>query len=1294
MQGKPPIKGKPTSSGLSNTSVKVYFDNDVDLECIIHYFYDEHILPDIRDDVLETLLEKYRIHLEQVQQIKDIIRNLQASEQRSTPQLQENEAITQTEEAHCRDDIEIVQEMHKQTATYQISEKVESNNTPDKLRDDVDADLYHSFYELKIAQLAVQSYLDDMLRTLPSHSRLTDPDPDEKQQDMITLMKILDTLFAAERSFNTGDDGGEGVAETFLENVRTWLIYVAAIYLQLSDITERRFLLLHLLRTHTISWGMPLLQYSFVKNCAESAFLDEYIMVLQLILNYDLYTKTNESPRHAPWNEDDHLAALDQLAVVHTYCVTMDAALDQLHSDVDSSKLSRFIHFSGSLIGVMNAAIRTFAVKGQTSLTKRLAQIACQAVQILSEKSGEGECVDLCQVHMDEAVRRISFCYLDARETNIWNFLPSLPYYAVSISTLWQIALRLLHIDQMAEFESLSQLLDNLPTITEYLEFLGANQIQGIFMLSCLSNIAISLPTDSPDSTQEESVIYLLAVIAHTLFTVAFVDNNLREVYYKDVRDHFKPMCRRHPIVVSLLLRWTYDHFSTMEGMALYLFHSLPLSRWTVTQDDLGFLRQLLCQGPSASVSTNFARYVIQNLNLGYHPERDDSPSKSQPWCKRKKPFLSYEVHEKLAFLLLDACQKYRPLQDTEKNADLIRVVASTVSTYFPIIDQDLPTATSTAEFLDWAWATMLALKLYDCPISSRATEIEESVTISILRDTLHNHVDTVASHGALLTYVLFLLSPTSRHFLRFEAGHGWMKLLLIFRRGKPEAVVQILSETIPAFVYMHGDDFFNDETLSEFVRQMIYCKADPLLVNAVSKRKEGLYWEKRQATGIGMIIGSHAWQGQFIDSVSNLMDDFGHGFSYFDLMLHSWLKTVFRKSDWMWHKQYVAIVDCLCKIAFTFGRYRLARRMLAEEQKKLEQRKLQQILGSSTLSALRNDHQRSPLRFIKNIIPDSAYTSLLTGEWSMLSLTTNNLFRTPGIEYSSLWFVFEVLMLETKDEQEYRQSLAKYVAQCAAESEIDIATHFKTFDSQQKKLPEFYCIYRWAQHILVLPPDHPLLPLFLQMFFCLYFSCFTVNSDTYFYGHMYFTKKQDLLNKLRDHIAQIQTRHGQYQAMEEKERPLTNSGIDHEKLRQVYYAMWIWIGGTDLLSKMDISSLPNHYCPDLLALCCQPSTFEQWETHQPWNDTNATWFDLVNSQHLQDVFRDVPWQGSMKFRNNIKNNPSISSETHRTVAKSIIVERAEPPPCRIRRQNQIPLPDDLLKLTEEELLAPILEML
>ncbi|KAF1803254.1 hypothetical protein FB192DRAFT_1277778 [Mucor lusitanicus] len=591
------------------------------------------------------------------------------------------------------------------------------------------------------------------------------------------------------------------------------------------------------------------------------------------------------------------------------------------------------------------------------------------------------------------------------------------------------------------------------------------------------------------------------------------------------------------------------------------------------------------------------AKYILQHLNYGYqHDAVDPNVSKAQPWHSRKLPFLSYDLHEEIAFILLDACQQFQPLPDTTTNEN--KGAIELVGTVTTATTNNNNTASNV---IQWAWSVAVQLKLYDCPVSPRASDIEQSITLPFLKLVLNSYNNVSSSHSALLVYISFMLSVTSRHFLRFECNDGWMKLLVMLKRGKPEAVIRILSDMIPSFVYMHGDDFFNDESLSDFLKHMIELKTDPTLIKAASRLHKEL-----DGSGIGLMIGSHVWHAHLIDSVSDLMDDQGKGFSYVDLVVHSWLKTVFRKADWMWHSGYVHMVDHLCKCAFVLYRHGMVRHMLLEEHKRMEAAKVQQSASSPRLT-----------RFIKNMVVSDGgpYASLLNGEWSMLKPA-----KGPGVEQHHHWFAFEVLVMETMREAPFREELCALITK-----------------QLQKKPVDYLAIYRWVQHIMTMPVHHPLLPLYLQMFFSLYYL--NIHGEVTL-GFVCFHKRADWTTKLRDYIASVQTYYGQkittveedHDASQDIEDGSGHTAVSAEVLQQAYYAMWLWLGNADLnrgLAEDAVEQLPSHYLVHRLKSCYANKT----ELEQPWHHTDDYWMDLVDTEQLEQAFLGFPWEGSEKFR-------------------------------------------------------------
>ncbi|KAL7317552.1 hypothetical protein PS15m_003892 [Mucor circinelloides] len=1189
---------------------------------------------------LNSLVQKYKTACLELEEINAKIETVNSSEQAIANHLS---ASTSTS-------------THSSINTAKKEETDEKlNQIISKLKLDVDTVLSKRLAEATSTQSAVQSYIDNTVWSLFSRTELQNDtllfNNDQKRtDDKKCLYKLIATLFELDQEQVENQD--------YKNQLHDWMIHIITIYLRLGGSIEKKKILVLLTTTSNIaSWAIPLIQVHAEKMSHANEFLDTLDAIFI-------------QPKEWTWTEDDFLVALDQLAIDFNYNRLVDSV------NPDQVQFDTVLKFSQDLINKLMQAIHRSG-EAMNSLVKRLAQTAIQIsillIDTITEKGWE------CQDQVDAFMSQLILEFYDLKENGGWFFLPNIPFKALSIDALWLVTVRILHLKHAgAPPCSLNDVLDDhLPNITRFQYQLHDNQMQGYFMLNCLTNIATCIPSgvdeistiNDPKSTLSACIV---TVISYTLFTVAFVDKHLREIFYKDVRDNFGAICRCHPFIISLLFRWTAEHIAIMERMALYLFHSLKLDNWNILKDDLKLLHKLMSSASKITSMTSqqkaqiqLAKYIIQHLNYGYKQGSvDPNVSKSQPWHSRKMPFLSYDIHEEIAFILLDACQQFQPLPDTNSNEnkgaiELVGTVTTAVSTYLPIADQiqllkstyDNTTnsnnnnnnnnnsnsnGNTANDFINWAWSVAVQLKLYDCPVSPRASDIENSITLPFLKLVLNSYNNVSSSHSALLIYISFMLSVTSRHFLRFESNDGWMKLLVVLKRGKPEAVIHIFSEMIPSFVYMHGDDFFNDESLSDFLKHMIELKTDPMLIKAAAKI------HKASGTGIGLIIGSHVWHAHLIDSVSDLMDDHGRGFSYVDLVMHSWLKTVFRKADWMWHSSYVHIVDSLCKFAFILYRHGMVYHMLVEEHKRMETTKIQQSASSPRLT-----------RFIKNMVVSDGgpYASLLNGEWSMLKPS-----KGPGVEHNYHWFAFEVLVMETISEAPFREEICALITkqlstslandqeqqkqhQQQQKSSIDLASIYKL--TSQKKPVDYLVIYRWVQHIMMMPVDHPLLPLYLQMFFSLYYLNI---HDEVTLGFVCFNKKTDWTTKLRDYIAGVQTYYGQkittttpvlvakYDHDHDQEQDDSgHTALNAEVLQQFYYAMWLWLGNADLNSGLmdNIHQLPSHYDVHRLKLCYA----KKIELDQPWHHAESYWMDLVDTEQLEQDFLSFPWEGAEKFR-------------------------------------------------------------
>ncbi|KAI8876185.1 hypothetical protein K501DRAFT_200969, partial [Backusella circina FSU 941] len=614
-------------------------------------------------------------------------------------------------------------------------------------------------------------------------------------------------------------------------------------------------------------------------------------------------------------------------------------------------------------------------------------------------------------------------------------------------------------------------------------------------------------------------------------------------------------------------------------------------------------------------LQNQFARYIIDNLDLGYtttaRSKEEGVLSQSQPWHRRNPLFLTSEIHEQLGFVLLSACYHHVINELDNKEAE-----EDNIAHYIPFIEQEHHRQYDhkQMEMINWAWGIATKLKLYDCPVSAR---LETQIHPTFLKRLLHHPNNLITLFGALIVYISFLLSATSRHFLQFESMDGWLKLFIILKKGKG-GIIQILSETIPSFVYMHGDDFFNDEqNLLDFIKHTEYI------------------FSSNGGGGLSLVMGSHLWQARFIDSQNK--DLCSNGFSYFDLMLHSWLKTLFRQHEWMLDEAYLSLVDCLCKMGVLFHSQKMVQRMLTEEtHRRLEyQKQLKQRNNSPKIARL----------FKSMFFDDDHNDSLLV----MMDTTTKK-----QQQQQHVWFTFDVLLLETVMEVPLQQQVAETVKQYVENPktpsfldyfDITTATNYK------KKPIDSFLIYRWLKHLIHVPVGHSLTPLFLQVIFTLYFAGVSIaEGRDIVYGHVFFTQKLDLKLQLRNYLLECRKYH--------HEATLGyNETKDISSLYSLYNAMLNWLDNPAILDpKTDLRSLPPHYLIDRLEQCYKIKDLAQLD--------DMLWMDLIHIEFLQDSFTEFPWCGSEKFTS------VIMEEDQRTIASSVITTKR--PYCNV----VLPLPE------------------
>lgn len=1218
-------------------------------------------------------------------ELQSTIRKLQSQAHERAKRLWLVDNRSKVLQAKCGDGVEITHTFHYNEGQFQVAEGLKLSKLLFKLRSDANTLLYRKLYESKMARIRVQEYIDRFcwdsiaLRKFSSGATNAADALSQDKSELGNIQELFDILFHFERfftqlqcaEFKLGDNGEDydyigndrrppastaAPITILLDDIHGWIIQLFVPYTSCCNLEDRRFLFHHLITCPGIeSWGNNLTMHLVTSEQSEQVEI-EITAIVEILA---IASKLNELPRSSIeqagkvtlLTEDDFSAILDQLTIPERMNDSVSRTLSTCQASDDTTIgddiLLHPLSLANAYIQSLSKLLLQFAQTKYTVLVKRLAQMICQLSQNVGRlANGHHNIVNMSpkitnqlQDGLDALVRGVFRCYLGLPNIGVQHFLASIPVQFVSVEGLWNIMTDIFGVRPNSNVQYPAKAF----YIDHFCKLLLDNADEGIFFLQCLSNISLAI--DPHQAVADEQVEYSTAqnvtlAIAYVFFHVAYLNEQLRDMFYKDVRDTYKVMCDRHPLLISSLLAWTVNDFDKIGSIALYLFHSLNLTEWHVRQEDLGALQQLLCSGGLSDLGTNFAKYIIEHINYGYTAEIESVPhSRTKPWEKRNIPYLSYSIHSEVAFMILGIAQRIQPTSDMfEKAAQSTETLTSTIAPYIPTASGVFVSASDTKKrkFMDWCWEIIFRLQLFECPIHTRAIELDEAITSVGIGDHAKLSNDLSASHICLMTYVAFMLSPTSRHFLRFDSNRGWEKIQIMLRGAHSGAVLCMLANVVPGFVYMHGDDFFNHGSTYWLLDQILNAKSDASLVEAgksyLARTSNEFIDLLKPENGLEVMIGSHAWMAKEVDNAYSLA---GGGFSYLDLILHSWIKAICSQQDWMWKANRVSLIDYCAKIAFTNQRYALVRSMMQLEAHRLDEFRLASMSPSTANSG--HDGPRNPVRFMKSVLADATYPSLLTGEWSMVSLASASLFKTPNVEQHSHYFAFETLLMETIAETDARRQIATQLLQERSsqrtKDDFDISAVVKQASVNLRKPVDFLAIYRWAQHIMTMPANHNLLPLFLQMFFCLYFGNLTIEDQKsrFFYGHLFFTKKDNLVDALKRRLVQLKD-----SLEDSKESNKENVTIDQDanshpvEMKELYHAMWLWIGDARLQKDMgSIEELPKMYHPSRLIRCrsfggslSEGSSQDVVDFH----DGSVLWLDLVDTAQMSKEFETFQW--------------------------------------------------------------------
>ncbi|KAF8950752.1 Ectopic P granules protein 5 [Haplosporangium bisporale] len=439
---------------------------------------------------------------------------------------------------------------------------------------------------------------------------------------------------------------------------------------------------------------------------------------------------------------------------------------------------------------------------------------------------------------------------------------------------------------------------------------------------------------------------------------------------------------------------------------------------------------------------------------------------------------------------------------------------------------------------------------------------------------------------------VQLLLTSSSRDPDQFLTD-GWTTLTSILHSGASQVLLELLATLVPPIIFSVADVSAHAAKLGLLFREMAGYKQDPLLANAGKQFAVSRHLPSRKVSadlvGVSSLIQVHLEYGEsqsFSDSTKKV--------------LQFWISAVFSLKDWMAHQEYVQVLDVVCLYCFELGLDGFIKDALTEQQILLSIGFRRSPGVSAELMGLAQPSldrvmDLLPSRLLKALpVPQgSSDPSLLMGTWSVKSFATTLITQQAMVETNSIWFAYYALLTETHLERDMRIKIGTYYHQHSAELKIagNIKAVMKTLGVTSRKTLQNFAIWRWAQHLLILPFDTYLLPLFWQSFFYLYFG--HVEQRDLFYGYKFLETNPDIVEQLKDRLQKTYTYFGQ-----EARKAIQNQDASFAEpltgLHEFYIALYGWIGEPLLLTtEVDMKRIRKDLMPQRLVSCRLPDPQE-----------------------------------------------------------------------------------------------------
>ncbi|KAF9130294.1 Ectopic P granules protein 5 [Mortierella sp. 14UC] len=1102
--------------------------------------------------------------------------------------------------------------------------------------------------------LRARSYIDILFQFERSVRRQPDFDMATEERQADVAGSSTSASSPADDADRRADETiSSATSNSILRSIHGWIDLLGAAVLAFGGFQEREHLIVQVLRSRQVSsWATNYVQCS-VPTIWSLEFEDFYLTELQLVLcgsrSLDR-DATKESASEtlleigSTLDEDDCSALLDQMDVA----VFFNRLLDE-HSGMHSNDGSLYQKelSEREALQALTTTRRIFDILlrglerriGFPVVAKRLSQTLCQLAQILGDHllvlgpikskalSSESPTIVLdsynhttstLQLEVDHILTDVTKALLGLPGLGLWTFLPSVPFKFISNATV-ALILEEVALDNIQEWIAQPTGLFSITSESNKLRGnLGRNPGEAVFLLTAIAALATSRFQGGPvhESAGDGPTVQdsIASIVAYLLLDVGFLDKDIRGELSKPVREILRSVCDSHSAVISFVLRFVEVHFGDMGDMAQYLFRELSFDEWRMSTIDFTILQKFLETPPLSSQQSLFARSILGSLPWS----RDDMNSNDA----QDRVVVPEHFRKELALTLTDICIQHITKISTEAE-NAVKADTKTSKddhpnsptrskspeqTFVGSLATTLPHAIThlaahsglhrTAEqmaikaFMDWCWSVLVNLQLTDV----RTLTLLEASQLHVQDPGLAKFALFSQGQLTFVKTVHLLLTEASRDADQF-LQEGWVTLTAVLHAGAGSVFLDLVGKLVPTVIFYAGADLkAHAAKFGQLLRDIGAWKQDPMLAHASTaqrsnKGRVARHNVAKELTGLWSLLQVHLSQGHV-----------RHGDGGAITVLQFWMTSVFSQKEWMLHQDCVQVMDVLCHAAFELGLHTLVKDALTEQQILLSigfrraPGMSVELMGLAQ-PGLERMMDMLPERFVKALplsAPQgSSDPSLLMGTWSVKAFATSVFTQQAMVESASVWFAYYALSVESVLERDMRIKVGNYYRQHTAEVKVhgNIKTVVKTLGITSRKTLQNFAIWRLSHHLLALPVDTFLLPLFWQMFFSLYFG--HAEHPTTFYGYKFLETHPEIVGQLKDRLQTTYTHFGQ-EARKSIQSQDVKRAAQLTTLHEIYIALYGWISEPLLLTPdIDLRRIRKDLMPDLLSTCRLPDPME-----------------------------------------------------------------------------------------------------